>query len=226
MSEKDSFIRSINIGEAVSNRLAQIGMSKSNFAKSLGIDQSNLNKFLRKKTIDTGKLVLVSRILKYNFFEVFLPDDKYVGLLDEKFEIREVNIGALIAHEMKLLGITQIELVEKLRSMEGGFKARQADISRIINNPTIDTGKLISISLAIGYNFFERYCIIGTLTEEYETYRSRERLSVLLEKGNKGESREDNYAELSVLELIKRIEQLAAENAMLRKRLEEAGVSQ
>jgi len=47
-----------------------------------------------------------------------------------------------------------------------------------------------------------------------------------LEKGNKGESREDNYAELSVLELIKRIEQLAAENAMLRKRLEEAGVSQ
>ena len=232
MIQNDSFVRSVNIGEVVSARLSQIGMSKSNFAKSLGIDQSNLNKFLKKQTIDTGKLVLVSRILKYNFFEEFLPNDKYIGLFDEKFSIREVNIGALIAREMKLLGITQAELVEKLRCMEGGFKARQADISKIINNPTIDTAKLTSISLAIGYNFFELFCIIDPLSEEYETYRSLERLSLLLETENKDKSREENHMELNVLELIKRIEQLAIENSnlrlensTLRQKLTEAGIS-
>ena len=237
-----SFITPVNIGESISNRLDEIGIPKVKFAREVDVDQSNLNKFLRKKTINTGKLVLISRILKYNFFKDYCPDCKDEQLRDESFFIREVNVGDEISKELKWQGISHKDLVLKIRSNENAFKAIQSDISKIVKSETIDTGKLVDISIAIGYNFFYEYCISeeeaaihnlgrihhGKVFQE-KVYNS---LSELLNAAKNTEADDMGGGDQGVAELLKRIEQLTIENynlhneiVTLKQKLAEAGIS-
>lgn len=62
----------VNIGLAIEQRVNELGISKSELARRLGIAQQNVNKVVfSKESIDTAKLMEISKALDYNFFELY-----------------------------------------------------------------------------------------------------------------------------------------------------------
>lgn len=65
-------------------------------------------------------------------------------------KIERVNIGLAIEQRLNELGMSKSEFGRKI-----GIP--QQNVNRILEKPNIDTEKLITISEALGYNFFEIY---------------------------------------------------------------------
>lgn len=62
----------VNIGLAIEQRVNELGISKSELARRLGIAQQNVNKMIfSKESLDTAKLMEISKALDYNFFELY-----------------------------------------------------------------------------------------------------------------------------------------------------------
>lgn len=62
----------VNIGLAIEQRVNELGISKSELARRLGIAQQNVNKVVfSKESLDTAKLMEISKALDYNFFELY-----------------------------------------------------------------------------------------------------------------------------------------------------------
>lgn len=63
----------VNIGLAIEQRVNELGISKSELARRLGIAQQNVNKVVfSKESLDTAKLVEISKALDFNFFELYV----------------------------------------------------------------------------------------------------------------------------------------------------------
>lgn len=157
MGHSYTHLRQLHIGEIIENRIKEKGILRAELARKIGMPQSNLTRLLKKSSIDTGKLVEISRAVEYNFFKEFCRDDENTHLKDEDFYISEVNIGSLIDKKMKELGITQKELAFKLNNANRLFNLKQQNVSIIIKKTTIDTDLLYFISHTLEYNFFEEY---------------------------------------------------------------------
>ncbi|MDD6552098.1 MAG: helix-turn-helix domain-containing protein [Prevotellaceae bacterium] len=67
-------INDVNVGLLIEQRLNQLGISKSEFGRRIGVAQQNVNRILEKASIDTDKLVKISKVLEYNFFKDFIPE--------------------------------------------------------------------------------------------------------------------------------------------------------
>lgn len=65
-------------------------------------------------------------------------------------KIERVNIGLAIEQKLNELGMSKSEFGRKI-----GIP--QQNVNRILEKPNIDTEKLITVSEALGYNFFEDY---------------------------------------------------------------------
>ncbi len=65
----------VHIGLAIQEKLQELKLSKTEFGRRIGIPQQNVNRILEKDTIDTGKLVTISRALNFNFFELYTNVD-------------------------------------------------------------------------------------------------------------------------------------------------------
>ena len=65
-------------------------------------------------------------------------------------KIEKVNIGLAIEQKLNELGMSKSEFGRKI-----GIP--QQNVNRILEKPNIDTEKLITISEALGYNFFMYY---------------------------------------------------------------------
>lgn len=61
----------VNIGSAIESRLKEIKITQSEFADVLGVKQPEVSRILKRNSLDTGKIVTISDILKCNFFEKF-----------------------------------------------------------------------------------------------------------------------------------------------------------
>ena len=62
----------VNIGLAIEQRVNELGISKSELARRLGIAQQNVNKVVfSKESLDTAKLMEISKALDYNFFDLY-----------------------------------------------------------------------------------------------------------------------------------------------------------
>lgn len=68
-------INDVNVGLLIEQRLNQLGISKSEFGRRIGVAQQNVNRILEKTSIDTDKLIKISKALEYNFFRDFVPDE-------------------------------------------------------------------------------------------------------------------------------------------------------
>jgi len=58
----------IHIGKLIEEKLNDMGMKKSEFAKRIYKQRQNVNDLLSKESIDTSDLLLISEVLKFDFF--------------------------------------------------------------------------------------------------------------------------------------------------------------
>ena len=110
----------VNIGLAIEQRVNELGISKSELARRLGIAQQNVNKVIfSKESLDTAKLMEISKALDYNFFEL------YANLSPKKTSLfNSTKLQSLINDK----GLGNIEFASKVRLtrselaniMEGG----------------------------------------------------------------------------------------------------------
>lgn len=201
MDAKCEFIGNIDVGNRISEKLRDIGMSKAELSRALGMNQSNLNKLLNKNSIETSKLVEISKIMKYNFFKEFCMTFEYRESLlkAEDFYITDANIGVLIEKRIKELGLTQKEVADKVSKAQSDMiervypyaidkkevdrEYRQQYVSTITKRSSINTTLLWYLSLALEYNFFECFCKRDESPKE-----SNQKLHITLDVYNKVQS--------------------------------------
>ena len=61
----------VNIGSSISDYLKSNNMSQIEFSEIMGIQQPDTSKLLKRASLDTGKLTLISNNLHHNFFEEY-----------------------------------------------------------------------------------------------------------------------------------------------------------
>lgn len=66
----------VHIGLAIEEKLQELKLSKTEFGRRIGIPQQNVNRILEKESIDTRKLVQISKALNFNFFTLFCDEPK------------------------------------------------------------------------------------------------------------------------------------------------------
>ena len=59
------------IGLCIERQLNKLGMLRADFASALGIKPTDVSRILKRNSFETDKLLLISRILNYNFFKEF-----------------------------------------------------------------------------------------------------------------------------------------------------------
>lgn len=69
-------------------------------------------------------------------------------------KFKEVNIGSLIENRMNELGLSKSEFARRC-----GVVSQH--VNRILEGQSINTDRLISVSEALSYNFFECFRVIG-----------------------------------------------------------------
>lgn len=61
----------IHIGQCIREKVDEQGKTTVWLARELGCHRTNLYKIYDKRTIDTGILLRISRILDYDFFQLY-----------------------------------------------------------------------------------------------------------------------------------------------------------
>lgn len=125
-------------------------------------------------------------------------------------KVENINIGLVIAHKLDELGLSKSEFGRRI-----GIP--QQNVNRILDKSSIDTDKLISISEALDFNFFECFCA----DEKKESIANSGDYSIVL-KGNNNKNVLTSTSDTAVLqERIKSLEAIVAEKERLIKVLME-----
>lgn len=175
----------IHIGEAIDKWIRTHNITQAKFAQLLSMPTSNAVRLLKKKTMDARLLQAIGLQLRHNFFREFVAGKTFDG---EDTQTMIVNIGASINRRLKELKMTQTEFA-------AGLGIYQPEVSKILKQGSIDTGKLAAISELLDYNFFEEYIPNGEGTT------------------NKTEGKISN-------DILQRLETLIIENANQRTEIE------
>lgn len=61
----------IHIGSLIEEQVRKQNMNVSSFAKKLNCDRTNVYDIFKRSTIDTELLYRISKMLKYNFFDLY-----------------------------------------------------------------------------------------------------------------------------------------------------------
>lgn len=64
-------LKEVHIGKAIEEKFKKTDLNKSEFGRMIGVPQQHVNRLFERETIETGKLVRVSRALDFNFFSLF-----------------------------------------------------------------------------------------------------------------------------------------------------------
>ena len=107
----------IHVGEAIKERLRTLKMTQAEFAKMLGMEQPSVNAMLKKSSMDTEKLKLISIQLDYNFFEEFCPDLKQKSR-SEKINAENVENGTVPVSLYREARDENKELTQKIIELE------------------------------------------------------------------------------------------------------------
>lgn len=64
-------LKEVHIGKAIAEKFKKKDLNKSEFGRMIGVPQQHVNRIFERETIETGKLVRISRALDFNFFSLF-----------------------------------------------------------------------------------------------------------------------------------------------------------
>lgn len=185
-------IPEIHIGNMILDYMKQHRISQAELARNIKLDTSNLNKLLKKKSMETDRLMDICIALEHNFFPLFCNDTKAYNSVTS---YGPIDLGVHIEMRMKEIGMTQVEFASKLG-------VSQSEISRILNKDSFETDKLTIISRILGYNFFQDFYHITPTTQQVDNIMGAELL-------------------IRYEELIIENERLRNEIAQLRKEIQE-----
>lgn len=100
----------------------RIKNDQSEFAHQLGVKQPEVSRLLKRADLDTGKLVVISNLLKYNFFEEFCVVKKATSAADLIEEIQSKMTPIQPIYQMQFTSeqykkflMQQLELPEEER---------------------------------------------------------------------------------------------------------------
>lgn len=88
-------IKKIHIGESIAEKLRDKKMTYAEFARKINVDRSTVYHILRSKSIDIERLLLISKVLDYNFIEeVYLkvqPTQRTIEIVIPESKLTEID---------------------------------------------------------------------------------------------------------------------------------------
>lgn len=112
----------VHVGSSIEAKLREIKMTQTEFARLLGVKQPEASRLLKRESMDTAKLVTISNILKYNFFENFCEPQKARSAADLIRELQGQMKPVPVHSEMEFTAdefqkflIQQMQLPEEKR---------------------------------------------------------------------------------------------------------------
>lgn len=75
----------IHIGNKIKSIVNKKGMTVSEFSRRINKSRENVYSIFKRKTIDTGLLATISKVLEYDFFQY------YTSLLSEFQKLKDEN---------------------------------------------------------------------------------------------------------------------------------------
>lgn len=63
---------SIHIGSLINTKLEESGLSKSEFARRINTSPQNVQGILKRASIDTESLLIISKVLDHDFFQYYI----------------------------------------------------------------------------------------------------------------------------------------------------------
>lgn len=103
-------IPDIHIGEEIKSRFDKSGLTQKEFGSRIGMPQQNVSRVFNGESIDTKRLVAVSRALNFNFFELYASIDYHevhtegdYSPASDSGDVSVVVGDAVLAERVKLL---------------------------------------------------------------------------------------------------------------------------
>lgn len=122
-------IPDIHIGEEIKCRFDKSGLTQKEFGARIGMPQQNICRVFNKESIDTKRLVAISRALQYNFFTLFTPPvqisiDGNHNQLNGKGAYGNINSGgdAILVERIKSLEALLAEKNERIGELKERIK--------------------------------------------------------------------------------------------------------
>ena len=101
-------VYNLHIGQLIKTVFERSGMTVSEFARQLNCERTNVYTIFKRRTIDVELLVIISKVLRYNFFEEILKQ------VDLDFTRQDLNINIKIQNLSKDKITLLKELLEKI----------------------------------------------------------------------------------------------------------------
>lgn len=110
-------LKDINLGQEIKAVFDKLGLTKTELARRMGIPQQHVNRIFERDTMETKRLIKVSRALDYNFFALFCE-------FPQKIEayLSAVNLGNGDMHYIMGDSAVAAELEKVKAELEGAKK--------------------------------------------------------------------------------------------------------
>lgn len=81
----------IHIGIKIKSVVTQKGMTVSEFGRRINHSRENVYSIFKRETIDTGLLLIIGKVLEYDFFQHYTPlSTEFDKLKEENQTLKEV----------------------------------------------------------------------------------------------------------------------------------------
>jgi len=88
----------LNIGKQIKEVFDKKGFTVTEFARRINKSRENVYSIFKRKTLDTGLLITISKILEYDFFRLYLSSN-----VDESKEIERLRVENALLREVNML---------------------------------------------------------------------------------------------------------------------------
>lgn len=146
MSAKIPNLEDFHVGNMIITFLKNNNLPQAHLARVLQMPTSNLNRLLKRRSMDTDKLMEISMKLRHNFFADMCGEEETGG----SFILTAAPIGRHIENRLKDLKITQTKFATML-------DVASPEVSRLVKKTSFDVLRLLQISHLLDYNFFQDF---------------------------------------------------------------------